>query len=201
MEVTCVGCGKSFDVIPYRADKARYCSRSCRFSHLPAYNKGPKVRVEKQCMVCGGIFFVIPYRQKRALFCSIKCRSEGAIGKKRPRPPRIGYKIVRGYKLIFKPNHPDTTILNPYIKEHRLVVEHHLKRRLTNQEVVHHINENKLDNRIENLLVLDNRIHAIIHTRHLRKKSDLLDLLSTQDLKQKFLTENPHCPERILVET
>lgn len=201
MEVICIGCGKSFDVIPYRVGRARYCSRKCRFSSLPMHNKGVRVRVEKTCIICGKTFSVIKSRENRAKFCSVKCRSIGAIGKPRPRPPRIGYKYVNGYRLIFYPKHPNATIANPYIKEHRLVAEKSINRRLTNLEAVHHINENKTDNRIENLIILDARTHALLHAKHLHKKSDLLSLFSTQRLKRKFLEDNPHCPEIVLVET
>lgn len=55
-----------------------------------------------------------------------------------------------GYVLIYAPNHPRCA-KNKMIKEHRLVMEKHLNRYLTNKEVVHHINGKKNDNRIENL--------------------------------------------------
>jgi hypothetical protein len=66
-----------------------------------------------------------------------------------------------GYVLLYAPGHPSAR--GKYILEHRLVMEQHLGRHLTRDEVVHHRNGNREDNRIDNLEVFATNAD---HLRH-----------------------------------
>lgn len=57
----------------------------------------------------------------------------------------------KGYVMVYVPDHPTTTKKNPYVMEHRLVMEETLGRTLFPEESVHHINGVKNDNRASNL--------------------------------------------------
>ena len=48
-------------------------------------------------------------------------------------------------------------------KKHRYLIEKLLGRKLNKEEVVHHINGDGLDNRINNLLITTHKEHLIMH--------------------------------------
>jgi hypothetical protein len=53
----------------------------------------------------------------------------------------------------------DSLTAQGYIREHRMVMELHLGRPLTDKEEVHHINHDTKDNRLENLQVMSRQEH------------------------------------------
>lgn len=66
------------------------------------------------------------------------------------------------YNYAVVPEHPFAT-KNGYVLEHRVVMENYLCRLLTPAEIIHHVNEHKKDNRIENLQVTTQSEHARRH--------------------------------------
>lgn len=67
-----------------------------------------------------------------------------------------------GYIVAHCPDHPRSWATG-YIYLHRLLAEVKVGRRLVDTEVVHHLNGNKLDNSLENLLITTAIGHAKTH--------------------------------------
>ena len=83
-----------------------------------------------------------------------------------------------GYVNILCKGHPGAD-KDGYVLEHRLIMEKHLGRYLTNNEHTHHINRIRDDNRIKNLQLCTSnsehmRIHAIEDGRILPSRKGML---------------------------
>jgi hypothetical protein len=68
-----------------------------------------------------------------------------------------------GYRMIPNGNIDRKIKWNMYSREHTLVMEKNIGRKLEDNEIIHHINSNKLDNRIENLKLMKMRDHRKAH--------------------------------------
>src|SRR5688572_11680076 len=66
-----------------------------------------------------------------------------------------GFVNNSGYRML--------SVRSKRVREHRQIMEKHLGRKLSPSEVVHHINGDKLDNRLENLQVMTRSEHVRHH--------------------------------------
>src|SRR3990167_9078352 len=90
-----------------------------------------------------------------------------------------GGKIMTGggHVYIYSPNHPLANHKG-YVMEHRLVMEKHIGRFLTQEEVVHHLDGSKINNELENLKLLPNRQeHLKLHFEAIKENAYLKKLL------------------------
>jgi len=67
------------------------------------------------------------------------------------------------YYYAVVPGHPKA-VRSDYVLLHRIIVECYLGRLLTDAEVVHHINDLKKDNRIDNLALMSRKEHTALHS-------------------------------------
>ena len=80
---------------------------------------------------------------------------------------KMRVRYVKGYRLLYEPSHPSAMTSKNwigYIYEHIMVAEDMVVgRKLKANEVVHHLDGNRLNNRHENLVVLSRGDHYKIH--------------------------------------
>lgn len=105
-------------------------------------------------------------------------------------------KASNGYIWRYAPNHPNRTKQNRVL-EHRLVMEQSIGRFLKPDEVVHHINSKRDDNRIENLMLTTTAYNVGISnatrpvTNEYRKKRSNISQGIRRDEKGRFTKITP----------
>lgn len=92
-----------------------------------------------------------------------------------------------GYKRI--------KVNGSYIFEHRYFMEQSIGRKLTSNEVVHHINHDKLDNRLENLQLMTRREHMLEHREEVQGKSIEVRQSKARSRHKSSHLEQQTCPE------
>lgn len=143
--------------------------------------------INRICEICTKEFKAYPseIKYRGAKFCGISCASKWKAqkrdisGKNNPMY-RKGYLIAgekngrygkygdlnyqwKGGVYQRKDGYIRLSFQGKKVLEHRLVIEQKLGRRLASEEIIHHKNEVKDDNSLDNLLITDRPDHARIH--------------------------------------
>ena len=108
----------------------------------------PNHHMRATCPECSGVM------DDRARRCR-KCQTKSGDSR---RGTGRGYYYSNGYKRVYVKNHPYSD-RDGFVLEHRLIMEEYLKCYLPPTEFVHHNNEIRDDNRLENLSLCSNREH------------------------------------------
>lgn len=167
-ELVCEKCGISFKA--KRADyqiAPKYCSNKCKFSGQIGKTRKKIINVDFRCEVCGK--HVVEYRgpkrlaEKEPRFCSNKCVGFSQRGENNPNY-KNGKRVLKGgYIGIVSPGHPHVDSYG-VVTEHRLVMEKIVGRFLTKEEVVHHKDKVRSNNKPDNLVLFENQAeHLKMH--------------------------------------
>lgn len=151
-DLTCQECGGTYRPATAKTlATSRYCSRTCKDAALT------RPRAEAVCPTCGESFetYLNQHGQAVRKFCSHKCATDRNVirGVGRKVNGRSVTMHVSGYLMVWAPG-------RGRIMEHRYVMEQALGRELRSDEHVHHMNNIKMDNRLENLALLSPSTHG-----------------------------------------
>jgi hypothetical protein len=217
IEVICAYCGKIEYVTPSRAKTYQCCSTTCsalfrKKTELNCtcpicgnqfYAKPSRIKKVKTQICC-------------SKECSNKLRETTYLGENNHQYGLTGDKNASfkgketisnlGYVLEYCPGHPkpcDKSVQGSRVRQHRLVIERNHDKFdpkyfenvngwivLKDEYDVHHINEIKTDNRLENLQILTRSEHTTYHNTKAHERSEKYKAIIGV-LKQGELLETP----------
>lgn len=186
--ICCENCGKEFQCQTFRIKKYQhlFCSRKCEYEWRKSQSP-----LNCTCAYCGKQFHRKENHKRKNIknYCSTTCANndkkirysgsgnhqyglKGNLNASWKSDERFSFY---GYKLIRAENHPFKNCDN-FVFEHRLIAEKYLlndensivindKQYLSPDYVVHHLNFDRQDNDVKNLLIMKNGEHTSLHIK------------------------------------
>ena len=179
--------------------KHHCCSRECAAKlRIKIATETDPDYLNCTCPICGTKFHLKPYAAKKfkTHTCSPECletlRRNYMVGENNHQYGLRGelnasweggrFVTNHGYVKLYMPDHPFSSPTG-YILEHRYVAEQYLlndensieingKRYLSPNYIVHHIDENKQNNDVSNLMVLTLSEHQTLHNKKNKREHD-----------------------------
>lgn len=175
MKLTCATCELDFDRPKANIRKgtvAHYCSTTCR-----------RTSVSRQCPVCGTTFNRKPAEVREVNYCSVSCSatanmtlmpipkgerrgvaSEFAAGARPGNHLPVGSVRIRTRHKRNGDRRAFVKVSEPNVwRERAVVVWEAVNGPRARGSVIHHINHDSLDDRLENLEALTRSEHAAVH--------------------------------------
>lgn len=125
--------------------------------------KGTKLSEERRRRLIGRKRWKMSDEQKKKISEARKSHYNGLNGYGHIKPHN------RGYMQAYCPMHPKAHT-DGYVMLHTVLMEQHIGRYLEDDEVVHHINHDRADNRIENLMLMKKHEHRTMHMKERYQK-------------------------------
>jgi len=156
----CGHCGKQFT--RWNKNQPKFCSDEC----FAIGRKRGTRRSAYTCAKCDKVF--LRYATQVSgdkVYCSKACMGNGRTLKIGPDHPlwRGGTCLINGYAYELDYNSPKPAGGFSHRAVHVKLMEREIGRKIVLGEVVHHLNSDRLDNRLENLVLMTNKEHRAVH--------------------------------------
>jgi len=145
-DLICSNCKKEFYTKNPKKRKYNFCSKECHIDFHTGVFK---------CKNCGKEEKRPKWKIKAFKYCSIECKAEAT--------KRENSHLWKGGRTITSDGYIAININGKWIREHRYLIEQKIGRKLRKDEIVHHKNFKKRDNRLRNLELMTRTEHNKIH--------------------------------------